>query len=66
MSKIEFADAKTPDLPHRVTLLGRTTTHTDFDAKKFAQAIIRGRKPKTTSADREARLRRAEAKIAKY
>lgn len=66
MSKIEHADAKTPDLPHRVTLLGRTTTHTDFDAKKFAQAIVRSRKPKTTLADREARLRRAEAKIGKY
>ncbi|MGW9332297.1 hypothetical protein [Bosea sp. NPDC055594] len=66
MAKIEHADAKGLDLPHRVTLFGKTTEHADFDAKKFARAIVRNRKPKVTTADREARLRRAEEKLAKY
>lgn len=66
MSKIEHADATSPDFPHLITFAGKTSAPADFDAKKFAQAIVRTRKPKMTTADREARLRRAEAKLAKY
>lgn len=66
MSRIERTDASAPERPRRVTLLGTTTEHTDFDPKAFARAIIRSRKPKTTTADREARLRQAEAKLARH
>lgn len=63
MAKVERTTADSPDLPRRVTLLGKTTEHADFDPKAFARAIVRSRKPKVTTSDREARLRRAEAKI---
>lgn len=63
MAKVERTTADGPDQPRRVTLLGKTTEHTDFDPKAFARAIVRSRKPKVTTADREARLRQAEAKI---
>lgn len=66
MAKIEHADAKGLDLPHRVTLFGKTTEHADFDATKFARAIIRSRKPKTTLREREAKQRLMEAKLARY
>jgi hypothetical protein len=65
MAKTEYADAQAPDLPHRLTFAGKTSERTDFDAKEFARAIVRSRKPRITTADREARLRRAEASLAR-
>ncbi len=66
MAKIEHADAKGLGLPHRVTLFGRTTEHADFDPAKFARAIVRSRKPKMTLAERQAKQRAMEAKLAGY
>lgn len=66
MAKIEHADARSPALSHRITFAGKTSERTDFDAVKFAQAIVRTRKPKMTLAERQARQRAMEAKIARY
>lgn len=66
MAKLERTDAGSPDRPRQVTLLGKTTEHAEFDPKAFARAIVRSRRPKMTIADREARLRRAEATLARH
>lgn len=66
MAKFETADATGADLPHLITFAGKTSARADFDAKKFAQAIIRTRKTKMTLAERRAKQRAMEAKLARY
>lgn len=66
MAKIEHADATSPDLPHLITFAGKTSARADFDAKKFAQAIVRTRRPKMTLGERQAKQRAMEAKLANY
>lgn len=66
MGKIEHADARSPALRHLITFAGKTSERTDFDAVKFAKAIVRTRKPKMTLAERQAKQRAMEAKIARH
>jgi hypothetical protein len=63
--RVEQSDAQHASIRRRVIYLGKTTTRSDFDPKKFAAEIIERRGIKMTLAQRQARQAAMEAAVAR-